>query len=360
MIDLILTALVAFVAASVAWGFYTDWQTEQSDQKRINEKLALREQYLTLAKESPSAWEGYGDALRQSGYLPEAMEAYETALQMRAGVAPPPLPFETQYRTDSEPDEPPLPELESDISPEPLPLAAPPDLSITPTTDTVVLMPVGTMLLTEDSEETTEDGSHSGTNAPSGTMLALSLPEEEIHEIAMPRLSLVPTGTGDDAEQALAIPQEEEDALAMAPVAAPRTAPVISNALDHTGGTGLETKLRLTRLELEQMQDPEQFGQTLRTRQPVCRICGNLAGSNDRDCPFCGAPLPVNTLLETMQHQVIRHEILRGGMWVGIHLGIVGICIWLVGWLPPLAKISVIIASVIVIPLRLLQKIGDR
>lgn len=123
--------------------------------------------------------------------------------------------------------------------------------------------------------------------------------------------------------------------------------------------TGLETKRRLAALELDQEQHPERHGLTLRTRQSLCRTCGTVAGPDERDCPSCGAPMPVNTFLDTLQHNVIREDILRTLKETLAIVAVVVVAVCFMSFLSIEVRCCLVIAAIIVVPLRLLKSITD-
>jgi|GEM_PF-6108325 hypothetical protein len=310
------------VFVSVAWGYYTDWLMWKRDEARLEERVSLRRQYLSVASDSPSAWEAYGDALRRAGHTEEAIQAYEEALLLRYGKE---LPLEEAILLDM------------GLGKNP---NMPDDTVLTPQPDPV------------------DDGTH-----PPSLMAPLFLEGAVSSETGLVPVTMDAPAPLVPWETPSAVPAIPEEPLlpAVSPpqvigISAP---PVVATAIDQTGGTGLAHKLRLARMEWEETVDPERYGQTLRTRQPVCRACGTLGSNDDRDCRVCGTPLPVYNLLDTLHYAPIRREILTGAFWVFVQIMIIGVCIWFVGWLPGLVKFSVLIAAIIVIPLRFLQKIGE-
>jgi tetratricopeptide (TPR) repeat protein len=123
-------------------------------------------------------------------------------------------------------------------------------------------------------------------------------------------------------------------------------------------GAGLENKLRLTRSEMAQKQDPEKFGMTMRTRQQVCRVCTYLGQPTDRDCRNCGAPLPVDGFFDTLRHEGIRHSLLGEAIQAGVMLTVICVALLIASWMPIEIRGAIAIAALIVIPMRLLKKFG--
>jgi len=124
-------------------------------------------------------------------------------------------------------------------------------------------------------------------------------------------------------------------------------------------GGSLENKIRLTRLELAQEESPEQYGLTLATREQTCRTCGTLAGPKDRRCPSCDTPLPADGFLETLRRPEFRHSILGEALHAGLLFSIVLIALVLASWMPIEVRGAIAISALIVLPIKLLKKIGD-
>lgn len=123
-------------------------------------------------------------------------------------------------------------------------------------------------------------------------------------------------------------------------------------------GAGLDNKMHLTRVELMQERNPEQFQATLQTRPPVCGKCGSLGMPFDRDCQSCGAPLPVDGFFDSWHHKGIRKELAKDTAQMLAGLFIIWSAMLFVSFLPPLMRLTVAVSAVIVIPLRLLKKVG--
>jgi hypothetical protein len=123
-------------------------------------------------------------------------------------------------------------------------------------------------------------------------------------------------------------------------------------------GSGVETKLRLARLEFAETVDPASLGHTMRTRQQICRTCGFLGQAGERDCGQCGAPLPVDTMADAWNHDVMRKSIVSESIQAGIMILIVVVCLFVASWMSIEARGCIGIAAIIVIPIRLLKKIG--
>ncbi len=123
-------------------------------------------------------------------------------------------------------------------------------------------------------------------------------------------------------------------------------------------GAGLDSKLRITQVELAQERSPELYESTMRTRPPICSKCGHLGMPFDRDCQTCGAPLPVDSFFDTWKHKGIRNSIIRDTGQMVAGLCIVWAAMLIVDSLPDLMRLSVSVAAVFVIPLRLLKRVG--
>lgn len=122
-------------------------------------------------------------------------------------------------------------------------------------------------------------------------------------------------------------------------------------------GAGLDSKLRLTHVELAQERTPEQYESTLQTRPPVCPKCGHLGWPGDRDCTACHAALPVDSVFDTWRRKPIRSAILRETAQMVSGLLIIWAAMLFINALPELLRITVSVAACFVIPLRLLKRI---
>lgn len=311
--------LVVFLM--VAWDNFTDWRDRRAEQKKREQKVALRQKHLSFAADAPSAWEAYGDALQQAGFLSESILAFEEAKRRLAAPAPASSPL--------------LPTMEA---PE---LAEPEAMPSLPT-------PEGHTY--EDSFVTGRQASSVNVLLSMGTIVDPLYEEKSaLPALIVPSSELVPV-TEAEEETALAIVSEE------APIA-PLVAPAFH--VDASVGYGLDNKIRLAQLEIAQNADPDKYGQSIPTREQTCRRCGALNGPDQTNCTTCGAALPVQTFLDTLHNRDMRKEFKHDVTRVGLNLAIVLTCIWFVSWLPPLAKFSVTVASLIVIPMKLLQRLGD-
>jgi hypothetical protein len=121
---------------------------------------------------------------------------------------------------------------------------------------------------------------------------------------------------------------------------------------------GVENKLRLTKLEMAQTQNPGKYGMTMQTRQQICRSCASLGQPQDRDCRNCGAPLPVDSVFDTLRHEGIRQSLISEGIQSGILLLVISIALLIASWMPIEIRGVIAIAALIVIPMRFLKKIG--
>ena len=121
-------------------------------------------------------------------------------------------------------------------------------------------------------------------------------------------------------------------------------------------GAGLETKLKLARLERAEQAAPS-YGHTMKTRQQLCRQCGYLNLPQAVSCSTCSAPLPVDSMFDTLRNDDMRGAIVRETTQMVAMLSIVLVAVWIVSSMPLLLRLTITISAVIVIPIRLLKLI---
>ena len=121
-------------------------------------------------------------------------------------------------------------------------------------------------------------------------------------------------------------------------------------------GAGLETKLKLARMEVQEKIAPS-YGQTMRTRQQICRSCGYLNLPEAVYCSTCDGPLPVNTMLDTLKNDSMRRSIAQETAQAAAVLSIILLAVYIASWMPLLMRVALAAAAIIVIPIRLLKKI---
>lgn len=124
----------------------------------------------------------------------------------------------------------------------------------------------------------------------------------------------------------------------------------------HIAGSGLENKLRLARFELT--HDPEAHGETMRTRQQICRRCGILNAPAARTCETCGEPLPVDSFWDPMKRSDIRNPILKETGLAALKLGIVFAAVMTASWMPLEVKGVLLLSTVIVLAWKFLRTVG--
>jgi tetratricopeptide (TPR) repeat protein len=137
-----------------------------------------------------------------------------------------------------------------------------------------------------------------------------------------------------------------------------RTAPGQEAGSGWIPGGGLENKLRLARFELAERSDPAEYGQTLATRPQICRTCGGLSGPQDHACAHCGTNLPVDGFWDTLRRRGLRQDILRETLDMLAKFAVVVVVVVTGSWMPLEIRGALLISAVIVLPFRLLKRIG--
>ena len=125
-------------------------------------------------------------------------------------------------------------------------------------------------------------------------------------------------------------------------------------------GFGIESKIRLTRLEIVQNERPEAFGMTMETRDVICPRCKNLSPPKILDCPHCGGPMPTDTMTEAWNHTNFRLNLLTDTRHFFVKVMVLGVAIGCALAIPDaLLKAATITAAVFVLAFFILKRIGD-
>ena len=125
-------------------------------------------------------------------------------------------------------------------------------------------------------------------------------------------------------------------------------------------GSGLESKLRLIRLEIAQEANPAGFGLTMATREIVCPLCRNLSPPKTLECWNCGHALPVDSLADAWTHLPFRKQVLTdatGFFWKVLIVGIVLACTLAIP--EPAVQAATILAAAIVLAALFLKRLGN-
>ncbi len=127
-----------------------------------------------------------------------------------------------------------------------------------------------------------------------------------------------------------------------------------------SGSSGLDVKLRLTRLELAQSANPSGFGLTLTTREIVCPRCGRLSPSKATECVHCNASLPLDTLRDVWNHGPLRALVLSDARAAMLQALVICIAIGCALAMPdPAMTAAVILAAVGVALFLFLRRLGN-
>ncbi len=126
------------------------------------------------------------------------------------------------------------------------------------------------------------------------------------------------------------------------------------------GGTGLEQKIRLTKLEADQSHGGAAgYGTTLETRQQVCRRCGALNEAQAPACVSCGDALLADRFFDTWRRDDHRTKIKREIIEMVVMVHVVLLAIYFASWLPLEVQGTLGISATAVLLWRLLKRIGD-
>jgi hypothetical protein len=147
-------------------------------------------------------------------------------------------------------------------------------------------------------------------------------------------------------EEAIACYEEAKELAARLPSAA--------QGAGEVPGAGLDKKLHLTRFELREQVAPS-YGNTMRTRQQICRQCGALSLPQETECTTCGCPLPVDSMFDTLRNSRMRNAIAWEAAECIAAIAIVFLALLIASWMDPLMRICLAVAAIFVIPFRLLK-----
>ena len=128
-------------------------------------------------------------------------------------------------------------------------------------------------------------------------------------------------------------------------------------AMGRASGAGLENKLRLARQEADRGGAPV-YGETLATRQQVCRRCGQLNWPQERACVNCGDLLPVDRLFDTVRRRDMRGDIGRETADFLAKITVVMVALYIASWMPLEVKGVLFISAAAVLSWRFLKSIG--
>lgn len=122
------------------------------------------------------------------------------------------------------------------------------------------------------------------------------------------------------------------------------------------GSPGLETKIRLARLDCAEMT-----GEVApRRREQACRTCGTLGAPDAEHCRACGAPFPVDGFFDSMKKgNRMRHGLIRELTESMTMLAIVCVAIGIAVNLSVEIRVCLIISTFGVLLWRFLKRIGD-
>lgn len=125
-------------------------------------------------------------------------------------------------------------------------------------------------------------------------------------------------------------------------------------------GADLAQKKRLTALDIDVRKSPEKFGQTLQTRESVCRRCGALNLPNLQECAHCGAALLVEGFWETAAPGgKMRGDLLKEVLPIVGKTVLVMIATVCATFLPWEIRGAVLIATILVVPFAWLRNVGN-
>lgn len=142
---------------------------------------------------------------------------------------------------------------------------------------------------------------------------------------------------------------------------AERPVEIGSGGTGWIAGAGLETKLRLARLEAAAQATGTgalAHGQTMGTRQQICRRCGALCPAHDRQCENCGGALLVDTMADAWKENRIRRPILREAVNTFAMLFLMLLALSVASALPLDVKGALGISATIVLAWRFLRAVG--
>lgn len=142
-------------------------------------------------------------------------------------------------------------------------------------------------------------------------------------------------------------------------IAAWRRSLELLDARQAVADTDIAQKIRLAELEIQAEENPGSLGQTMETREQVCRRCGTLSPPNAATCIACHAPLLVEGMFSAMRHPLLRAEIWQEARPVLIRFAALAMAFLLATWLPLEVRAVLFIATIAVVPFWWLKRFGE-
>lgn len=127
------------------------------------------------------------------------------------------------------------------------------------------------------------------------------------------------------------------------------------------GGSGIDTKIRLVRLDIK--EDDERstpYAEQVTRRESVCRRCSLVNAPTATHCASCGSDLPTNSFGETWLRDDIRKPLLREGREAFVVMAVVMCALYMSNSLPLEVRGTLLFSTVIVLVWKGIRAIGDK
>jgi len=127
------------------------------------------------------------------------------------------------------------------------------------------------------------------------------------------------------------------------------------------GGSGIDTKIRLVRLDIKDDADrPASYVEQVTRRESVCRMCSLVNAPTAKHCTSCGSDLPTDSFGETWIRDDIRKPLLREAREAFVVMAVVLFALYMSNSLPLEVRGTLLFSTVIVLTWKGLRAIGGK
>ena len=127
------------------------------------------------------------------------------------------------------------------------------------------------------------------------------------------------------------------------------------------GGSGIDTKIRLVRLDIkEDAERPASYAKQVTRRESVCRRCSLVNTPTAVHCASCGSDLPTNSFGETWIRDDIRKPLLREAREGFVVMAVILFALYMSNALPLEVRGTLLFSTVVVLVWKGLRAITNK